>query len=370
MADDTLTLWLAGDVMTGRGIDQVQLHPGDPTLYEPHVRDARDYVRLAEKASAQVPAPVTPDYIWGDALSEIDRRRPDLRLANLETAITRGGRPWPDKVVHYRMHPDNIGCLLAARLDCVALANNHVLDWGQAGLHETLQTLQQAGVRHAGAGADAQGAAAPAALLLDSGTRLLLFSWAGPDSGVPERWAATPTRPGVALLPQWDDAGARQVAAQVAQHRRPGDRVVVSLHWGSNWGMEVPRQHRAFARQLIDLGAADLVHGHSSHHPRPIEVYRGHLILYGCGDLINDYEGIAGQEAFDPTAVCLYFAQISRASGELQGLEIVPMRLRRLQLVHADAAARQALQSLWADAGKQSNTGVRAQADGGWRLQW
>ena len=58
MAGDTLTLWLAGDVMTGRGIDQVQLHPGDPVLYERHVRDARDYVRLAEQLSGPVPAPV------------------------------------------------------------------------------------------------------------------------------------------------------------------------------------------------------------------------------------------------------------------------------------------------------------------------
>ncbi|MDO9198818.1 hypothetical protein [Rhodoferax sp.] len=54
---DTLTLWLAGDVMTGRGIDQIQAHPGAPVLYESWVRDARDYVRLAERLNGRVPAP-------------------------------------------------------------------------------------------------------------------------------------------------------------------------------------------------------------------------------------------------------------------------------------------------------------------------
>src|SRR5512139_1411087 len=127
---DSLTLSLAGDVMTGRGIDQIQAHPCDPALYESLVRDARDYVRLAEAVNGPVPAPVAPAYIWGEALAAIDRRQPDLRLVNLETAITTADQPWPGKGVHYRMHPANIGCLQAARIDCCALANNHVLDWG------------------------------------------------------------------------------------------------------------------------------------------------------------------------------------------------------------------------------------------------
>ncbi|OGB01681.1 MAG: hypothetical protein A3E79_09405 [Burkholderiales bacterium RIFCSPHIGHO2_12_FULL_61_11] len=67
---NTLTLWLAGDVMTGRGIDQIQAHAVPPVLYENWVHDARDYVQLAERVNGPVPAPVTPDYIWGDALAE------------------------------------------------------------------------------------------------------------------------------------------------------------------------------------------------------------------------------------------------------------------------------------------------------------
>lgn len=370
MLMDTFTLWLAGDVMTGRGIDQIQAHPGAPRLHESLVHDARDYVQLAESVSGPIAAPVAPSYIWGEALAEIERRRPDLRLVNLETAITTSGQAWPDKAVHYRMHPDNIGCLNAARIDCCALANNHVLDWGQRGLAQTLHTLQQAGIHKAGAGINLETACAPAILPLPGGARLLVFSWAAPDCGVPVSWAATLTSAGVALLPDLKEGSAQQVAKLVNHYRQAADRVVVSLHWGGNWGVEVPQLHRHFAQRLIDLDAADLVHGHSSHHPRPVEVYRGKLILHGCGDLINDYEGIASQESYDPSAVCLYFVQLARETGALQQLEIVPMQLRRLRLTHAKAAARHTLQSLFETEGRHFNTGVQAQADGSWLLRW
>lgn len=369
-AGDRLTLWLAGDVMTGRGIDQIQARPGDPTLYEQLVRDARDYVRLAEAAHGTVPAPVAPDYIWGAALAEIERRQPQVRLVNLETAITSAGQPWPGKGVHYRMHPANIACLTAARLDCCTLANNHVLDWGREGLQQTLHTLQAAGIRHAGAGADEAGASAPAVLPLPGGARLLVFAWATPDSGVPGDWRAGAQRPGVALLHGLDEDAAQQAAAQVAHWRQSGDRVIVSMHWGGNWGVEVPRLHQQFSRRLIELGAADLVHGHSSHHPRPIEVYRGRLILYGCGDLISDYEGITSMGRYDPSAVALYFVTLSGASGELQQLEIVPLQLRRLQLVAAQPSARRSLQSLFEDPAAPMRTRLQAQPDGSWRLRW
>ncbi len=377
-SQDLLTLWLAGDVMTGRGIDQIQAHAVAPVLYERWVHDARDYVRLAKRANGPVPAPVAPDYIWGDALAEIERRQPALRIINLETAITTASKPWPGKGIHYRMHPANIGCLTTAHIDGCVLANNHVLDWGRAGLAQTLQTLQQAGIQTAGAGSHLDAACTPAAWPIGDNARLLVFAWAAPDSGVPSDWAAKPgcaagmatENAGVALLPTWDEASAQRVAAQVAQQRRAGDRVVVSLHWGGNWGAEVPRLHRRFARRLIELGAADVVHGHSSHHPRPAEVYRGRLILYGCGDLINDYEGISFEEGCDASAVCLYFVQLSRATGALHRCDIVPMQLRRLQLRHADAAARHHLQSLLESGGREAGTRLELQADGCWQLRW
>jgi poly-gamma-glutamate synthesis protein (capsule biosynthesis protein) len=123
-----LRLFLCGDVMTGRGIDQALPYPVNPVLYEPHVRDARDYVDRAEKANGPITRPLSFDYIWGEALYELDRAEVDLRIVNLETAITTADAHWPGKEIHYRMHPRNVGCLSTARINACALANNHVLD--------------------------------------------------------------------------------------------------------------------------------------------------------------------------------------------------------------------------------------------------
>ena len=111
---DSFTLFVAGDVMTGRGIDQVLPHPGDPRIYEPYSTSALDYVKLAERTSGPIPRGVDDTYIWGDAVAALDRAAPDLRIINLETAVTRRGTPWPGKGIQYRMHPDNIPCLTAA----------------------------------------------------------------------------------------------------------------------------------------------------------------------------------------------------------------------------------------------------------------
>src|SRR5881398_880308 len=171
-----MRLFLCGDVMTGRGIDQARSHSANPILYEPHVRDAREYIALAEEASGPIPRPLSVDYIWGDALCELDRAEVDLRIANLETAVTSAETPWPGKGIHYRMHPLNIGCLSAAHISACALANNHVLDWGYDGLSETLQTLDAAGIAHSGAGNDAHEAIQPAVLNTTGKGGLLLFS--------------------------------------------------------------------------------------------------------------------------------------------------------------------------------------------------
>ena len=362
-----ITLCLAGDVMTGRGIDQIQRHRCDPLLFEPWVRNARDYVRLAERVNGPIQAPVDPAYCWGEALAAIEARRPDLRIINLETAITARGTPWPGKGIHYRMHPDNLGVLAAARPDCCVLANNHVLDWGREGLADTLDALDRAGIACPGAGASAMTARAPAILTLPGGGRLLVFSRATADSGLLDGWAAGPGCSGVALLESLDEAAAQDLAAEVARWRRPGDLVLLSVHWGGNWGAEIPAQQRRFARRLIDLGAVDLVHGHSSHHARAPEVWRGRLIIDGCGDLINDYEGIGREGPYDPAAVCLWFARIAR-DGALQGLEVVPLRLSRLQLVRADAEARRSLRALLLHDSARSGIELVDQADGSWRV--
>ena len=137
-------------------------HPSDPRLYEPSVKTALDYVALAVKANGPIPAPVDFAYIWGDALEAFARLAPEVRIINLETAITTSDAYRPGKRIHYRMHPANIPCLTAAQIDYCVLSNNHVLDWGYAGLTETLDTLRNAHVQTVGAGRNLAEAEAPA----------------------------------------------------------------------------------------------------------------------------------------------------------------------------------------------------------------
>src|SRR6266566_1830673 len=293
----SIRLFLCGDAMTGRGIDQALPHPVSPVLYEPYVRDAREYVDLAEKANGPVPRPLTFDYIWGDALQELERAEVDFRIVNLETAITSAETPWSGKEIHYRMHPQNIGCLSAARISACALANNHVLDWAYGGLSETLRALAIMGVAHSGAGHNAEEAATPAVLNLPDKGRLLLFSFGSTTSGIPGEWCATASRAGVNLLEDLSEATAVRITSKMRQFQQPGDLLVASIHWGSNWGFDIPHQQIAFAHRLVEEGIA-IVHGHSSHHVRGIEVFKDCLILYGCGDFLTDYEGISGYESF------------------------------------------------------------------------
>lgn len=333
-----VTLFLAGDVMTGRGIDQILPHPSVPAA---GADDPRGYVALAEEKNGPVPRPVDFGYPWGDALAELERARPDARIVNLETAVT-SSEDWAPETIGYRMHPANLPCLAAAGLDCCVLANNHALDFGVAGLLETLDSLSRAGLAWAGAGRDVEEAEAPAALDR-AGARILVFATGFATSGVRPAWGAAPSRPGVSYGGRPDAAAASAWASRVARYRRAGDVVVASLHWGGNWGYRIEPEEALFARALIDRAGVDVVYGHSSHHPKAVEVYRGKLILYGCGDLVNDYEGISGYEEYRDDLGCLYLAAVEAGTGVLERLEVVPMQMKRLRLARPskeDAAWR------------------------------
>lgn len=340
-----LTLFFCGDVMTGRGIDQALPHPNEPVLYEAYVQDARDYVGLAENRNGPIQQPVTYSYPWGDALAVLDEYNPDARIINLETAITRSNTPWPGKGIHYRMHPKNLPVLTAANIDVCALANNHGLDWGVAGFMETLRSLRAHGIRTAGLGWTPAQAWAPAIVPVENKGRVIVFSLATTSSGVLSEWGVTDQRPGVAHLERLSGREVRRIRDAVQAVEQPGDIIVVSIHWGGNWGYAVPRRHRAFAHRLIDEAGVDILHGHSSHHPRPIEVYRNKLILYGCGDFLNDYEGISGHENYRGDLRWMYFPSLDSATGRLTGLRMVPLQMKNFQLHHADPDDAQWMQS-------------------------
>ncbi|MFE7798317.1 CapA family protein [Nocardia sp. NPDC057440] len=328
------TVLLGGDVMLGRGVDQILPHPGDPRLRERYVDDARTYVELAERVHGPFARPVDFRRPWGDVLPILAQFDPDVRLINLETAITADGAFDPVKGIHYRMNPDNVPVLTVVAPVVCALANNHILDFGIQGLADTLEALDYPGIHRVGAGADLDNALAPAISTLEDGRRVVIVSVAAGSSGVPECWAAGRDQPGLWRVGYSPSVrAADEVAAEVLAHKRVHDIAIVSIHWGPNWGYGVPPSETQFAHRLIDAGV-DLVHGHSAHHPRPIEIYRGKPILYGCGDVIDDYEGIRGYERYRPDLRLLYLVSIDV---DVMEVRMIPLRVRRMRL---ESAAR------------------------------
>jgi poly-gamma-glutamate capsule biosynthesis protein CapA/YwtB (metallophosphatase superfamily) len=332
-----VTLLLCGDVMTGRGVDQILPRSCPPGLHELFVKSAQSYVALAERANGPIPRPVGYDYIWGEAREVLAQVQPDATIINLETSVTTSEDAEP-KGINYRMHPGNVPVLTRAGIDCCVLANNHILDWGRAGLLETLDTLAGAGIRVAGVGRHLAAASAPALLDMGSGARVLVFAFGATDSGIPRAWGAGPTRPGVHLLPDLSKATVERIAELVRTWKGPGDLAAASVHWGSNWGFDIEENHRRFAHALIDRARIDVVHGHSSHHPKAIEVYRDRPIFYGCGEFLDDYEGISGYEEFRSDLVVMYFLTVDLGTGQLIQLTMTPFQIRNFRLVRPSSS--------------------------------
>lgn len=334
------SIFLCGDVMLGRGIDQILLYPNHPQLHESYVRDARDYVRLAERLNGKINYPVAPDYIWGDALAIWRSLKPAVKIINLETAITQNEDYWPHKDIHYRMHPLNIDVIKTADIDICVLANNHILDWGYAGLNETLTTLKKASIQYSGAGKNLRQAMQPAIHKLPLNKRILLFSSGMPSSGIPSAWQATSKLPGLSYLSDFGEDNFELIKNNIQKFKRDGDLIIFSIHWGSNWGYEISKSFRIFAHKLIDDANVDIIFGHSSHHPRPIEIYQGKAIFYGCGDFINDYEGIGGFEKYRGDLSLMYFLDFDHATLQLRKLTLIPLQIKKFKLNAANQIDR------------------------------
>lgn len=368
---NVISIFLCGDVMTGRGVDQILPYPNAPPIYESYVRDARDYVELAEKRNGPIPRLADFSYIWGGALDILRRMAPDARIVNLETSITTSDDYWKGKGINYRMHPENIPCLTVAGVDVGVLANNHVLDWGYGGLAETLQTLTKNGIKSAGAGCSLSEARAPAEVEVRDKGRVVVFGFGSESSGIPENWAAMLNRPGIDLLPDLSDETVSNIQKRIRAMKRPGDVVVASIHWGRNWGYDTPQYGKRFAHSLIDQAGVDVLHGHSSHHSQGIEVYRGKPIIYGCGDFINDYEGIGGSYGrFRGDLSLMYFVEMDSVSGQLRSFKMKPMRMKNFRVNHASAAEAQWLMEMLNREGKGLETGVEMEEDMTINLKW
>lgn len=269
-----------------------------------------------------------PAYPWGDVLPLFEQA--ELRFANLECVIADGGEPWPDKVFTFRSDRKNVASLEAAHVDVVSLANNHVLDYGVPALQEMLPLLDERGILHTGAGPDAAAAREPA-ISSTGGTTVGFLACTDNEPG----WQAGPGSPGVFHVPvSLRDARARQLLELVRRTRERTGFLVVSAHWGPNWGVEVPQAHRSFAHALVDAGA-DVVFGHSAHIFRGVEVYRGRPVIYSAGDFIDDY-AVDPEERNDQSFLFL----LEVRDGVPRTLRLHPTLIAHYRVMRAGRAAR------------------------------
>ena len=241
------------------------------------------------------------DVMLGRLVNDILRERPpvyplgntlpifqgvDVRICNLECVISDKGTPCllTPKVFHFRFDARNVETLKIAGIDAVSLANNHALDYGYDAMLDMLKILDDAGIHHAGAGVNFEEASRPA--IFEIGRKkigFIAFTDNEPD------WESATEIPGVFYVPiDIHDNRAKRLFEIVRQTREKTDFLIVSTHWGPNWGYRPQPEHIPFGHTLIDAGA-DVVFGHSCHVFQGIEIYNDHLIIYSAGDFIDDY---------------------------------------------------------------------------------
>ena len=214
-------------------------------------------------------------------------READLALVNLECAITASHARWEGapKAFYFGAPPAAIDGLTDAGIDLVSLANNHVLDFGIAGLRDTRRALQLHGIHAAGAGENIAEAAAPV-IVERAGIRFGMVAMCDHQAD----FSAQRARPGMAYLDLSDECAALSVfETRLAALRGQGvDWPILSLHWGPNMVLRPSARFRRLAHGAIGMGWK-ILFGHSAHVYQGIEIYRGCPILYAAGDLVDDY---------------------------------------------------------------------------------
>ena len=332
---------------------QMCLHPSGHPDGDPSVEQIR---RLNKEGN----------YLWKDYRQITIDPPPDLRILNLESHLTRTIDN-PDvptwKGIRYHAHVDNLDAMIRPYADTthggacpspvvISLANNHVMDYGRSAFEkETLPELDKLqasipSVSAVGSGRNWQEASKPAVLDCGGKDNIEIFAVSSGCSGTPELWWAQNDRSGVVGIPGLYDRRAVEQAVDITKKSfdshpsaSVGKRIrILSVHMGPNWAMKGETEQeiafrREYAHRVIDECGVDIIYGHSSHHVRGMEVYKSKLILYGTGDIINDYEGFEnrGEEKYNRLGG-IYIADFDQTTGNFSQLRIVPMFMNRLRL--------------------------------------
>lgn len=377
MGNSTMRVFLAGDFEPARGVDNVMPKPTRGELREGSCTHAAEYVMLAERrAGARIDRThVTARSLIGDLPSVVRLRRPIAHgIINLETAVTRCDDFAP-KAVNYRASEENVAMLLdelsMEGINVACIANNHVFDFGARGFADTLnaarRVTEESGGRFVfvGGGRTVRDATAPV-IVGEHNTRAAVFAMAFQNSGTPLSWSADETSSGMGVaMGDYRDRVPTRTLLEITRAKASGAMVIVSIHFGSNWGWEIDPENVTAARALIDAGA-DIVHGHSSHHPRTAELYKNKLILYGCGEMFNDYEGIGDHPGF-PASHFLgdlrfaYFVDVDTRTGDFVRMFVHPMKQKLFRLHEGESSHAKRFQNALAP--QYAKRGLRVEID-------
>lgn len=225
-----------------------------------------------------------PEYTWGDVLPIF--KKADIRICNLECVISDVGEPWSltPKVFHFRSDSKNIKVLKIANIDLVSLANNHSLDYGYSAMFDMLENLKRNNILYSGVGKNLKEASQPAILeLLNKKIGFISFTDNEPN------WSAEEDKPGIFYVELKENGkNLDYLLNLIKETKKIVNYLIISAHWGPNWGYEPLNEHIYFAHKFIDYGA-DLIFGHSPHIFRGVETYKNKFIIYSAGDFVDDY---------------------------------------------------------------------------------
>lgn len=240
----------------------------------------------------------------------------DLTLVNLETSVTERGETKKRPGYCFRTPASTLSVLTDAGIDAVSIANNHIFDYGEIGLFDTFDALENADIPYTGAGKNISDAA-KTVFLSANGYRIGFLAF---DQCIPwKSWSATEEKPGVATFTR-DDA--EHLISRVKETEKECDYLVVSLHWGTEYTSVCSSWQRTLAHELVDAGA-DVIYGHHPHVLQGIEIYKDRPILYSCGNfLFYKKNDDAGQTAF--------FTLTFDEEGLVKG-EFTPVYITRMQ---------------------------------------
>lgn len=395
VSNDCIRILFTGDVMLARGIDYFQSKlrnriPVDASWIKYH--------KLAKKVNGKFDSDITKynseydenSYIWGNSIDLIHKYQPNVKIINFEAAITNYTKSDESKKIVYKCNPKN--CLSSidylrwsAGLSpqnndpdnlLITLANNHILDWNKQGLLDTIEHLQSNQFHFTGIGYNADNAWKPAIhvenILFGTNSDddhgydnirvyTIMIGVAMKSSLVPKRWISDPSvkgmiafiddqssddwiNPGIDLINEVFVNTIESIDDDCNKNGSGNINIdcvfirILSVHWGGNWDFSIDKKQIEFAHKLIDLNMIDVIHGHSSHHVKAIELYKSKLIIYGCGDFIDDYEGIKSHAQFHKYLSFVYFVDLDISNKtyiKVDDIILEPTRIKHFQVTQS-----------------------------------